>query len=1591
MPEAKRVTVADVGEGVLTGMHPVINEKDEADVILTPDDLMQRNGFFLKVDHNGNPEGFTLGQPPKLVGRNLYMGTSPNQTTKQNTVLYLPHESSALFNQPLVEGEAPPDDFSIGLVPKPEQPIIQTLPVSVVGFPEGTAEHPYYMAWTANRQGKHTKLSPPVKVPPLATGQSIRFKPPESLPTGATHIGIWLTQPGSSTPSSPGEFRLQLNERFSRVSGELELNGPYTYALDRPGDTSLPSPERPASKFISERYASRPGIYLFAMTSANELGESLLSPLGHQHTVVVDARLGEENPAGYGYFRISRGTLPLNARGWYLYCLVGNQWHKVYDKTSGAGLTKPLPLNQSVVETKGWTGSEFWAQWETWLLSSAQPPTENTTGVENPDSPLEEPTVFGGSRPAPGIYYARVNEEYENDEISPISDATRVVLPPNEVPRIVFANATNRLPNATLVEKAGDGLPLGYTVTQTGGLVTLDNGELTMETTGVQAGATPEVLTAVIEIDRDKEWSVGGFIKVEDPRTLGFQGTFEVVLREIGSSNTDTILKSITSVGEHRYYSVINPSGFSGLAWQDDTLRAQILYRFSGASKNMVAKISRQLLKDYLYGFRRRESGEGASNPNPPPETTAPPIGAVAVEPSPAPEISPEVSTQVSPDRPSSSGMVEESVTLESGMPAWTQNSTNATLAREAGAALAGSWGLAARKTSGGSSGSAYLSKTFPVPAGLVSRHAMGISAKFKVPTLPVNGSITLAELRSIIDGKRYAWLDLDTRSEVAQLEITASPQFSGNIVTSLDEAGMSSRNTAVVATREEAQLTIEQDPTSDGLVSANIGGISITVPVVIEREAVAEVVELEITQGASGRGQIAFYIENPEQRGGLPSHSIIEAIVEAGASPDTVASKLREHASTTAWQNAPWIISGSGRFVRVTCKVSNSTGGNHFFRSATAFSSRSRLGETGVQTRITILTHGQAYVAPDTTVSVAQRLKSSPVEGYTSGGTPGTPSVTWMALEPGPKADASYSDNGTGATGTMTTTTQGALDSPEAVATKVASTYSGNTYWTASASGTKVTLSATSIGAKVDATFSPGTTGVTAKMKTLIQGSSDIVAYAEDAFGVKRQRRVLPNITNTSVFNIDLPVSGAGTPESGLSSAVVSAWGSTGSSTKTLRALFEDVNLREVDVGAVAIGVTSESSNSLTWEVHVDEIKVTNRGETYYHYHDDLGELINQLHLSLPPNQPQRDDLYLQDWRQAVLPDTEYTAGVWVRWAGVVGDIPSDDLPGIVSEPFYLYCLTPQGERKSILIDGEPRDEGITGGLQGTGDWTHFEITFTTPPDCYEMRLESRGIGAGEIVSQELADSLGVELKRTPFYATNGSYVATLDIGTPFMFDNASWSRERKLLEADVDVPLGASATISYQAAEAKAGPFDLAVSDPDLVKQKDVIRMSLQATGNGLLTPTLRSGSPRAEYVLMHRGRPLPTLLKEDRTELPGGAAFASLNEHSDPLDVVLGELPGGRVSRAIVYGPVGAQPSSSLMVFTPEARKFIEDRAYRGSVVDFVIEAWGHILTVRPKGGIRFERQAEDVYMNDRRYNWYIGELPECEVISVRDLPA
>lgn len=732
MPDRKPITPA---QRALHSYEDTHFRKD-ASVILMPEDLTETAGDLTVLDKDGNPLGadgtpfFEIRSTESADGWSPYLGTEPqgvNGPTKQVASPYPITRESFMGSQLLIPGDLPPTSIGAARIAQPAAPILVVESAGVEGFQATTTDLPLFIAFTYSSGGKHSLLSPFTLVPPLATGQTIRAVLPTNIPRGATHVGVWITEPGTSTPSTPGPAYLQREIVVSRYNpGVYDLTGPYRHEKDEPlnNETILPIPPQPIFDIFSSFAAlkgSRPGKYIARIVWTDGNGESLPSPATSERQAAANAAVYFQdisgNPAAaWGELKVLRPDPPPNATGWRIYVnteggptespedATEGAWYVPYNSITALGNERPYPISTTEVAFGGWFSSSDskWAADEQVFLIPRELPTQNTSGIEDPTEPLAQPSVSGAARLPAGRYYAGITESVRGREsvLSPVASKT---ISGSEVLRIIRQGRVNRIPNGENPEVGADGNPLDQTLVTTGGSVVPEGKTTVLKTSAAQSGATPSSATRAADVVNADAWWVEVKIDIESPASGLLAGSAEVVLEELtaGGSVAQTVLGSIASLGTLNIQKVIHSSSATGLPggsvqWAATTKKADILVRYSGASKNMTIRIYHRILSPSPHA-PRRPSDTLTTDTNS--WISIPPQGEAPSEP--AGGASPALVAWPAPDRPLSTGTtIESKHTFESALPDWTQVATgNGSVSRQSAAALAGSFGMRSQKT----------------------------------------------------------------------------------------------------------------------------------------------------------------------------------------------------------------------------------------------------------------------------------------------------------------------------------------------------------------------------------------------------------------------------------------------------------------------------------------------------------------------------------------------------------------------------------------------------------------------------------------------------------------------------------------------------------------------------------------------------------------------------------------------------------------------------------------------------------------------------------------------------------------------------
>lgn len=945
----------------------------------------------------------------------------------------------------------------------------------------------------------------------------------------------------------------------------------------------------------------------------------------------------------------------------------------------------------------------------------------------------------------------------------------------------------------------------------------------------------------------------------------------------------------------------------------------------------------------------------------------------VVVDPPPTPPLPPEpiisasptLATTIAPDRPLSSGVnLEAKADFESAFPTgWAQNTSgSATLTRPTNSGLTGTGYMRSLKASGGSLSSANLSKVFSPPAGLEERNDSAVATKHKAAVLPNNGSVVLQELRRPSDLARFAWAELSNVFEQTQLDILGGPTTSGTISITTDDGGTAiNRTTSVTAVKEVRSLTINNAQTAPGDVVVTLANAGKSLSLGGARKEVFQF----IVKGSTpvNHTMKMNYVNS------VGASTYVSIPLGPGWTPEQIASAIR-FASYDGWTN-----SGSGATVIWTRNVFEDVPNvfaNGSYHTTSFFPTDMILAASW-----STLVQGAVAL---TAIGVADLLRATSFPGWTPGGTSGTATVSFTAIEPGPKTGTlfGYSAGSTGATSTsgLTQTTAGVQTTPSAIATAVRALFAGNTFWSAGGTGAQVLLTALATGSKQDATFSVASTGVQAQIQTPVQGGAGVTAYCRDSNGVTRKRRVMSNLATSTIFNLETAVSGAGVDDA---EAIVSVWGSFGTDPKVLLARFEGIDLSAHPAGAIAYGVISESASGLTWDVYTDEVQPTNRGQSYYRDHNAKGQLLPQVfgYFRLLPEQARQDLLLQQDegQEQPILPGMVVAAGVFLR----IEDVPT----ALSAKPIFITAIHADGTTSDI------RDVTGASGISGTAGWAEYTYTFTVPVTdvpIVALRFNSRDISRGTFVIQEVVFSPGTIVDRSYQYATSGTVRMQLAGGAPNEAPYVAWDQERIALETFYDAPAGTAVVPQYRSTDDEEVWFPTWYTDPDDVDDLQYIQVEAVLTGDSGQTPVIRVGSPRLEYGVKIGEEPLSLLLQENRTEFEGGVLIQGLEEWFYNEDDDIQQLVSGRVKRQSLHEPVGLMPSFSLMAFRPNTVKYLQHMYARKHVAELRGE---ELLVIKILARPAFKRITRSREHGTDRHAYWRADGLAAEVWSVAPL--
>jgi trimeric autotransporter adhesin len=312
--------------------------------------------------------------------------------------------------------------------------------------------------------------------------------------------------------------------------------------------------------------------------------------------------------------------------------------------------------------------------------------------------------------------------------------------------------------------------------------------------------------------------------------------------------------------------------------------------------------------------------------------------------------------------------------------------------------------------------------------------------------------------LEAVVNGDAGSSSYFATKSaESASLKLTNAPTSVGNVTVTLD--GVAKNITVGDGLAEVVHLDVSNGVSTDGNVTVTLNGVSTSIPV---SNGEYEAATINITSAPTVAGSIMIKLNS------IMTMIPIDPAVETTAA--AVANKIRATAFTG------WSVGGTAGTTSVTFTATGIGA-----RVDTVYS------DNGTGALGSAITTRQG-ANPDSPADVATKIRNTSFTGWTTGGTGAQVIFTATTKAAKPSAVYSYSDNSTGAVGSIAIAIQGTnTDTIEIAAEKIRSaTYPG---WETDGSGDTITFEALTVGNKADTTYSAGTTGAAGTLTVTNQG----------------------------------------------------------------------------------------------------------------------------------------------------------------------------------------------------------------------------------------------------------------------------------------------------------------------------------------------------------------------------------------------------------------------------------------------------------------------------------------------------------------------
>ena len=454
--------------------------------------------WLRELEADGAPVGWDILKPPQDDGYDVYLGETIASMSRYNTSPIDGLDDAYQFNRGVTGGGSPPNrqtpDVAV-LKDNPEQPQVRKVAPDYVGYPTGT-----YLAAKSivgKRRRTHTRLTPYTEFTidtSEGSGKALEWQAAQDLPKEAYGEGLWLSEPapvgGNPDPST---MRLQAvrpkGGRTYTTRGPLKL-GSHARKPPKFNETKV---NKPKKLHWGEDVRIRGGLghdlqpmrLKAGIVEVTAQGESVLSDLTDPITIPKERK-------GHGVMFDPKHLHP-DASGFKIFVQVDDVDNPPFyqlirtekgDKfrrfarvnkpvlfgyiDSGDGTVIPnmpdLPEEDKDSKEKKDKRDEH-VNRHFWLLAQADPPTEDSTGIEDPTGDIDAPIPKGLSRPGAGTWYIAYSRRFDGKPTQ-ASRPKKVTIAADEVIELVFPPRVNKISNALYGQLNQKSIPTGWSWTK---------------------------------------------------------------------------------------------------------------------------------------------------------------------------------------------------------------------------------------------------------------------------------------------------------------------------------------------------------------------------------------------------------------------------------------------------------------------------------------------------------------------------------------------------------------------------------------------------------------------------------------------------------------------------------------------------------------------------------------------------------------------------------------------------------------------------------------------------------------------------------------------------------------------------------------------------------------------------------------------------------------------------------------------------------------------------------------------------------------------------------------------------------------------